>query len=1049
MLKDLEALLIELSSREDKKQDDRKAKILRLALEHKQAHDSQNWLSMFSKTLSDTEKRFYSACLIRMLCANDDAIWSDQDLRIKAFDLINSTMGNDYKVLGLSVDMPNHIKLSKLKEIEFRLVDDFTQIVKSATSLNLAIESQSKVMKLIHSPFNFLLLEQFADPALTSREAVGELYRQVRSYINSVGNSRLHAYKQFDSAFSDYFSKMSNCNAHIANVTIGSLFQTIYDLVKTDFGQCEIIQPASIELSPQHRNYPFHKKNVPVDLRLTLKNDGPGIASDIRVETLVCDGLDANFNEILSTEMKVESISFIVTAKSTDSNAGHPKSILFKWSWRNYDNKLEEREEIFEFASQRDDIEWDVLSLKRPYSLQAVRSESDLIGRRELIDKLFANLISDDIQSAIVFGQKRVGKTSIAKILSSKLAASEGILPIFIKVGDLDKTTPSKFIQSLGNSIVDGTKDSNDVLRLQLQDPEIGDVLSPPIARYFKRLQRDLPRQRYVIIIDEFDEIPSELYRYSELGNTFFHNIRALSQESGQIGFVLVGGENMQIIRQSTDRLNLFFPAGVDYFDKERYFDDFKELITHPTKDVLEFSSDAIDEIYKHSEGNPFYTKFICDQIFKEACDRKDAYVSLEDAQHAILMAIESLDIINMNHFWIDGSWGENDAKNDEVQTHRRKLLMAYASVRRNTGKVNRGDLLNSSYLQGVPGVALIENFKTRRIIVEENNDLRLKPLLFDKWLTQRGSDLLTSTFTNENAIREMQTREEKAFVTDREIAEVVKNWDLYRSTKIEFGHVRAWLDQFSNNIERRLMFALLEGVDFYGESRIREKLRIIHKRVREEMKFVIKEDERRTREILLSSFGKPSKSGSSYARMYASENGIISINVADMHNIAKVLQNDAAGRISTIVFVDDLIGSGGTAFEGLEQLNAHCGQVLVDKSIRIVVAAICGREEGRLDLIKRTTSALPFKTDVYLCDTIDQANECFSSQSKLFADESESARAKEIAYTYGVRLQKKHPLGYQGGELLVVFHDTCPNNSLPILWCYKENVWEPLFRRY
>jgi len=182
---------------------------------------------------------------------------------------------------------------------------------------------------------------------------------------------------------------------------------------------------------------------------------------------------------------------------------------------------------------------------------------------------------------------------------------------------------------------------------------------------------------------------------------------------------------------------------------------------------------------------------------------------------------------------------------------------------------------------------------------------------------------------------------------------------------------------------------------------------------------------------------------------MYASENGIISINVADMHNIAKVLQNDAAGRISTIVFVDDLIGSGGTAFEGLEQLNAHCGQVLVDKSIRIVVAAICGREEGRLDLIKRTTSALPFKTDVYLCDTIDQANECFSSQSKLFADESESARAKEIAYTYGVRLQKKHPLGYQGGELLVVFHDTCPNNSLPILWCYKENVWEPLFRRY
>ncbi|QQE64092.1 hypothetical protein GFS31_07700 [Leptolyngbya sp. BL0902] len=1050
IIDDLEKILSEIENLKGKEMRKKRNEYVRNIIQAQNLSNSDfSTKVLFRLTNTPHQKQFITACLLRLLCHNEDVIWEDMDFRNKTFELFDEQF-EDKIYLSLKIDkrLENHEKLSKLKSIEEGIIREFSDIKSNLKNLNLAIDYQQTIMKTLRKPMNRFFLGNFINSSFLSEERLKELFDALQSYNEASGISRVEVFENVDSIFLAYESDVNQCHSQLASICLKNIFSRIHELIRDDFGNNDIIKPANITFDHPSRKYPLHKIGEAIELKFLLENKGPGHAFNVEVEVLDSDGVSSDFSQIIATEMKVEQIAIIVPVTILSQKTNIP-SLLIQYSWMNYDGHCTTEEYLFEIEAQKEDVDWDNLKLRTPYSLQAVTTEEELVGRKELVANIYTKLISDTIQSVIIFGQKRVGKTSIAQAISNKIQKEENFISVFIKVGDLDKTSPRNFVKTLGEAIVEETLYCDEINQMRIEKPVFDTVLSPPLATYFKRIKRLSPKLKFIIIIDEFDEIPSDLYRYTDIGNTFFHNIRSLSQEGTQIGFILIGGENMQIIRQSTDRLNLFSPFQVDYFDKGKFFEDFRELIKHPVQDVLEFSDEAIDEIYKLTEGNPFFTKFICGHLFRKACDRKDSYISIDEAKESIVESIEMLDMVNVNHFWTDGIWEDQPERRDQTQTQRRKFLIAYSEIKRCNRKVEYQEVHQSRILTDVATDSMIENFVNRGILINEEGYFRLKPDLFDEWLIQRGSQLLTSSFSDANALEELKNKEDKAFVTSQEITELAKNWGLYRTDKITAENIRAWLNQFPNNLERRLMFKLLKNITFYSEVKVREKLKIIHNNVRKQMTFLIKDDEKYSREILLSSFDKPTKSSSSYARMYASENKVISTNVASLEDIPKSLQQDHDRRISAIVFIDDIIASGGSIIDGIERLNQLCGETIAERNIKVVISTICGLESGREAVESKVEKAIPFKVEIYMCDTLNDSNRCFTEASSIFDDEAERQKAKEIAHRYGVKIQKKQPLGFDGGQLLIVFYDTCPNNSLPILWCNVESSWTPLFRRF
>jgi hypothetical protein len=1047
MITEIELLLREIEGLKDNELDNKRNEYVRKVIQLEELSPSNySPQVLFSLTNSPQQKKRICVYLLRLICHNEYAVWEDHEFRVKTFTLFDEHMTDVYSSLKIKSSDGNHIKLAALKNIEQEILKSFKEITSSISDLETSVSLQSIFMKSLNSSICKTFLDIFVKSSLTLEGRIKQLFGGLKSYDSSSEISRIEIYYSVNNVFTEYIKDAENDSSIFTRTCLIEPFKKIHELIRDDFGKTDTIKSAKVNLYHPGRKYPFHKTGDPIELKFILENEGLGYAFDVQIEVLDAEGLQLQFDSTFDCgEVKVEKLPIILCVTILACSNKKP-GLFVRWSWRNYDKTRFSEDNVFEFDSQRPDINWDELKLRRPYSLQAVDTEEELIGRGNQVQAIYANLIADKVESTMIFGQKRVGKTSIARTLANKLNKEANLIPLYIKVGDLDKTSPSHCVRTLGDAIVEETSYSDEISKLAIDKPVFNEVLSPPLAKYFRKIKALAPNLRFIIIIDEFDEIPSGLYRYTDIGNTFFHNIRSLSQEGTQIGFILVGGENMQIIRQSTDRLNLFIPFKVDYFAKVKFFGDFQELIRHPLYNIFEFSDESINEIYESTEGNPFYTKFICDILFKRACDKKNSYISIDETKEAIIDAIESLDTINVNHFWIDGVWEDHVEKHDHIQTQRRKFLIAYAEIKRCKGRVKVQDIYESKILSDVAVDSMTESFINREILLEENGYLRLKPRLFDEWLIQKGSQLLTSSFSDANAIEELKNKEEKAYVTDREIVALTNTWGLYRNSQITPPHVRTWLNQFEDNLERRLMMKLLQNITFYSEKCIREKLVVIHAFVRRNMTVSIKEGEKRTREILLSSFGQPTKSSSSYARMYASENKIILANVASIDEIANSISKNE--RISTLLFIDDIIASGSSIIDSLKTLNKLAGAAIVARDLKVVVATICGLESGR-EAIERESLNLPFKVEVFICDILDDSNRCFTESSSLFESKLERNKAKEIAYKYGIKLQKKIPLGYEEGQLLIVFPDTCPNNSLPILWYSSSSSWFPLFRRH
>ena len=983
----------------------------------------------------------------------------DTDLRLPVFTLFDDQIGSIYHRFGIGKGAPNHVKSAKLHEAEREVLNNFDEITDRIVNLGSANTQRQPFMQALNFEKNKLFLEQFVTRKLIDRSRIGEVFETAIAYNESSMVDRVTSYQNLETVFNPFLDEAAKNPSIFTKRCIVAPVKKMYDFIRDDFEKNDAIQPATVTISPLDHKYPFHEKDRKIKLKFLVKNKGPGYSFDIQIE---CDGVDKGLTQFYPVSLGTlapKKSSEIILETTVEDQIEESPVVMGKISWWNFDrSKRGSSDFIVSLTPQRRDLDWDALRFEQPYSLAAIIEAENLVGRRSLIRQLNNRLFANEIESSIIHGQKRVGKTSIAKVIQANFNKDPNYVVISVPIIDLDTSSSENFVANLGETIVEEM--SLISMFKHIKTPKFNSSLAP-LTAYFRSVHQTAETYRFIIILDEFDEIPSDMIQIgNNIGRTFFNNIRGMNH-LGYVGFILVGGENMQIIREAIDQLNAMSVFQVDYFDKDQYWLDFQDLVRKPVEDTIEFNDAAINALYEITEGHPFYTKLICQEIYETACNERNAYITKDNVDKAVQMLIKTLDLNRVSHLWIDGiNKRRNPNQQDQIQTHRRKFLIAFAQIKRSKNNPliqlgveeknpNRQDLQASEILKDVPVDRIIDKYITRGFLIEEKGHYRWKPRFFERWLIERGFSMLTGEFLDEEAIAHLREEEEKAYVPDTDILDLCSRWESYRGSEITPTHVRVWLEQFEYNTEQRLMFNLLKHIRFYKESQSREKIRVLHKAVQAKLaqKGVIRPWKDERKDILLSSFGSPAKSGSSYARIYAQENNIFDNNIVHFSDIPKKLHTKSG--ITAIVFVDDIIGSGGSAVASLNNLDAMCGKLISGNEVTVFISAICGLHTG-IDKLEKAIAKVPFDAEVVDADRLTEADQCFTKRSEVFSSEGERDSAKQIALQKGKELERKQPLGYDNSQLLVAFHDSCPNNTLPILW--KESTgkvkWTPLFKR-
>ena len=1020
---------------------------------------------------SEPQKKFIAVCLLRLLCRNYNAIWGNTPFRINSVGLFNEQIGSIYnhREININEGDQTHERLDKLAATEDRVLRKFETFDTSIVNLSSPARIRQEFMKTLNSPVSRLFLDQFVPESLTTSSRINEIFTVIQGYDKS-NNMEDHfdSFQSVRDSLDPYLTEAGTVLSIFTELCILAPIRKMYDFIQEDFDSNDVMKPADVDIQPSDRKYPFYKKGKKIELKFNVTNRGPGYAFDIEFECHVIEGLalpnrfdnadiaDAEPYKVPLGTLKPNEFKEIVLKAAVDTANVDERDGIGILSWSNFKRIDWKTKEVYFDVKPQSSLDWDTLEHNQPYSLKAIKKADDLVGRKSLLKQLRRELGQGEIESSFIFGQKRVGKTSIAEVLKATFEGETDYSVVSVPIIDLDTTTPEDLVANLGTRIVSDVSNTSSLFS-HLEKPEFKRSLSP-LVDFFRGARGMLPSHRFIIIIDEFDEINPEFTDLdNDIGKNFFQTIRSLSQ-SEFIGIVLVGGENMEdITGLFQQRLNNLRPHRVDYFNKSPSELDFQELVTHPTQETLEFNDAAINAVYELTEGNPYYTNFLCGEIYTNACQDNNAFISEDMVEQAVQMTVQSLTMGAFSHLWVDKiDLRLDEAKIDEIQTHRRKFLIAYAQFKRRKESITRADLIASPLLEGVDVDRIINEFINRGFLIEDDSTahLRWRPRLFERWLIDElGFSKLTDGYKNEKAINRLRTEEKEAFVTDREVVDLCDGWGLYQGERVTASHVRAWLNQFKYRTEQRLMFKLLQHVKFYSDSKVREKLVVLHEQVQRVLAElgVSRRGDRRARrsDILVSSFGPPTKSGALYARLYAQANGITSHNAVNFEGISDDLCKDSDNNIRAIVFVDDLIASGDTAIASLNKLNKMCGALIQTKKVKVFVSAICGLDIGDRNL-QSAMPTVPFDVEVNICDYLLYSEQCFNNSSQVFNSPDERIKSKGIARNYGIELVKNSPLGYNDCQLLVVFHDNCPNNTLPILW--KESTgktkWMPLFKR-
>jgi hypothetical protein len=478
-------------------------------------------------------------------------------------------------------------------------------------------------------------------------------------------------------------------------------------------------------------------------------------------------------------------------------------------------------------------------------------------------------------------------------------------------------------------------------------------------------------------------------------------------------------------------------------------------MIQNPVSGVINWYDDALAEVFNISNGNPYFAKIICAWALEIAVQERDTDISIREIGHSTESRTSLLGANSFAHLWQDGIPRPQEEREPDVLL-RQRVLVALARC------YMAGDpptLSNIVVWRAATNISeseisvVLRDFVRRDVLAESQGLYIFKLPIFEQWLTDVGAtqlaaDSLTAELANSALVEEMALS-----VRADEIAALVERWPTYRGRHIGSEEVRAWLQQVDGSRNQRLLFELLDRIDFLSEARVREMLEQSFSFLQPLPEFVIRRRSDRRTNIIVTYVDGEGKSGYSYASIFAEANLIAGDCIFPPGEFAiRMTRHVAAGgRVDSIVIVDDMVGTGKSLLGNVEKF-VGANSDSIPSSVPIRLISLVATSDGQRRILDGIGKLDRADIDFRPCKVLGDDSFAFPESVIGWSSNDDRDRAKALCLDLGKKIYSANPLGFGGKGLLLVFPTNTPNNSLPILHTPSRvgggKAWRPLFPR-
>jgi len=980
-------------------------------------------------------------------------------IQLKICELFEVGTNDLRDAVGYSERKLTHEKIDTLAHLHAKilhLLDLFRTLPSNPSEL---VARKQEIFKRLSNSTLKAYLNPYDYPQFTNlvREIVNALEELLQTSDSSFSQKLPAAAQLIQNAIDKAETKADFLSSSLLNfLTTAKEALANIERSSTERFKC-VLQPRRSSPYTLERRYPLQERNRVVRLKVPIVNSGPGVANDCSAQ-IICDSQKV---VVAGDLIDIGAIPPGEFALSFDCLVGEPIAEAQFWVELNWTSMRGADPQKVEFeviaVAQAANINWAILERSDPYSTDVAQGR-EFVGRTKKVAALTNRFTKERMQSSYITGQKRVGKTSLTFAVEDELKKfKEGDTSfdfVYLEYGEYARANAEATVRALGQALaarmaahLSGTK-----------TPFSGDFTGTiaPLNQLAQLLEKEKPHLKVMIVLDEFDEIHPEMYRYGPLAEAFFSNLRTLSSKKN-IGMLLVGGENMPfIIGAQGDQLNKFVREPLDYFTRAEEWDDFVELVRQEKNkpQPVNWHEAAISELFNYTNGHPYFTKLLCARIFQTAVSDRDAEITVDEVRNAVVAIINTLDVNAFAHFWKDGiSLGREDAEIAEMK--RRRCLVAIARTIRFKQPLKLEAIVTNriahTALSPSEIPAIVQDFVRREILRDRAGKYEFVVPLFEHWLVEKGVGILISDSLGEDLASTVQAAEDAAYVKAGEIVELVSGWPLYRGRRVSGEDVRAWLEQRKSFRDQRLLFKMLQNLRVVTEEQVREKLRLAHSVVKKHTSAYTPETRsQRRNDIVVTYIDGPAKSGNRYAEKYAEENLISSQCVVDPGSFSRFIldQEKRGASVSGAVIVDDFAATGKALSSNIKAFIDANDELLKERGITVVVVLMLATKEADAAIRKTMQQFLYNRIDLKVCETLDKKHFAFEDENSIWSDSNELARAKSLAVEIGSVVERDRPLGFGGLALLVVFYDGCPNNALPLLHSFRPGEWSAIFPR-
>ncbi|HEY9787849.1 MAG TPA: ATP-binding protein [Candidatus Obscuribacterales bacterium] len=290
--------------------------------------------------------------------------------------------------------------------------------------------------------------------------------------------------------------------------------------------------------------------------------------------------------------------------------------------------------------------------MKNPFEYGAIVEADAFCNRqRELAD---LNRAIENGERIFLFGERRMGKTSLVKRAMSKLAknrfiaayvdlwptdSEESFISAFASaLTEAANNTPQKmleFARSFFSRLVPSvTLDAEGKARIDFTmagvrevERTLEDVLSAPM-KISKKTNKQI-----LIVLDELQQ----LFEYED--DLVERQLRSSMQQQRGVSYIMLGSRKHLIQKMLLDKARPLFRAGAHYplepISEEHWLEFIQDRFVQTGKFI---TSSQISEICTLTQGHPFYTQHLCHALW-ELTDEK-AHVADEAIGQSLDMVL-------------------------------------------------------------------------------------------------------------------------------------------------------------------------------------------------------------------------------------------------------------------------------------------------------------------------------------------------------------------------------------------------------------------------